>query len=691
MSASLNNTERLGELLAALREDALDEAGAELLVNMLASSREARRTYIHYMSMVAFLHGGSQEGESRESRVERECAQCQWPVFGGQCVTSEEWRVASGEWRVESEGICEQWPVAGGRFVQNQKLEITNHKYPAPRAPLPSSLSAWAFSYSVATVLLAIALLGAWSYTITHPAPDSLTVKNSRGATPTGETEKETPEFTFVGRVSGMVDCQWSDPATETYPGAAVALNRRYALKSGLMEITYDSGAKVILQGPCDYKVESPRGGFLQVGKLVARVASGQWPVASGQKNEERVERREESAENQKSENRNSKSPSSLSPLPSPLFSVRTPTAWVEDLGTEFGVEVSASGETASHVFQGQVVMRIEGTGSGGRGAGDKNPESPNPRTSNPEIILSAGQIGSVKRGEPAVAVSEAAADSRRFVRSMPLPKFMSDSEAYAKLVLSLKPVVYYRMERPVGEKDRRIVFDSASGGHHGELRLGDEYGGPPYRPGRFGDSLWLRGPERSDRAIVRNYPKTTNDRLTVSAWVLAMGCPGWAMIAANWGDDQDGSTIQGQFRFGLYRRDGDLSAIVASRNGQEDMVVREGALQPLPMFTWQHVAFVADGPTLRLYRNGKEVASSPGAGVLPQPAVASLGIGCRINREDTDAMPDTPGYQYWQGRIDELAIFNEALSAETIERLYLGQPPSERPAEKTIHKEIGL
>ena len=44
------------------------------------------------------------------------------------------------------------------------------------------------------------------------------------------------------------------------------------ALASGLMEITYDTGAKVILQGPVTYEVESANGGFLSVGKLTARL-----------------------------------------------------------------------------------------------------------------------------------------------------------------------------------------------------------------------------------------------------------------------------------------------------------------------------------------------------------------------------------------------------------------------------------
>ena len=50
------------------------------------------------------------------------------------------------------------------------------------------------------------------------------------------------------------------------------------------MEITYDTGAKVILQGPVTYEVES-NGGYLAVGKLTGKlekkVASGQWPVVS--------------------------------------------------------------------------------------------------------------------------------------------------------------------------------------------------------------------------------------------------------------------------------------------------------------------------------------------------------------------------------------------------------------------------
>ena len=41
------------------------------------------------------------------------------------------------------------------------------------------------------------------------------------------------------------------------------------------MEITYDTGAKVILQGPVTYEVESKDGGYLSLGKLTAKLEKG--------------------------------------------------------------------------------------------------------------------------------------------------------------------------------------------------------------------------------------------------------------------------------------------------------------------------------------------------------------------------------------------------------------------------------
>jgi hypothetical protein len=401
----------LAELLEALCLDELTPAQAERIEQLVAADADCCRQYLLFMQMHALM-------ERAES-----------PSVGGQGKQK-------GETREEWEGISGQWPVVSGQFVQHQKSEIINHKFPAPRATLPSSLSAWAFSYSVATVLLAIALLGAWSYTITHPDADSLAKKNSRSITPSRGIEKVTPEFTFVGQVSGMVDCQWADPTTETYPGAGMAMGRRYALRSGLMELTYQSGAKVILQGPCDYTVESARAGFLKVGKLVARMGAGGGGRGAGETTNlpspfgrggggEGSQPHSQSAltltlsghhEVVGERGRNSEP---RIPNPEPLFAVRTPTALVEDLGTEFGVEVLAGGDTASHVFQGQVVVKIEG-------ARDENPKSAiqHPKS----LVLSAGQSARVERnaksGELKLLSGEQAASAgqEKFVRRLREP-----------------------------------------------------------------------------------------------------------------------------------------------------------------------------------------------------------------------------------------------------------------------------
>jgi len=262
-------------------------------------------------------------------------------------------------------------------------LSTTSHY---PLTTIHSFVGSWAFSYLIATLLVGTALLGAWAYKITH--------YQQIAEAPTAPASNR-PELVFVGRITGMKDCRWSDPQTEAYAGASVPLGRKYALASGLMQITYDSGAKVILEGPCTYEVESRAGGYLALGKLTARVASGQWPVAS--------------AEPQAANLQISKSPNPKAPGPWPLtpdpFCVRTPTAVVTDLGTEFGVEVSKEGNTTSHVFRGsvkvQVVSSEKGTGpicrNGPEGASHKLDLSPFPA-----VVLRASESARVEKDEEA-------------------------------------------------------------------------------------------------------------------------------------------------------------------------------------------------------------------------------------------------------------------------------------------------
>ena len=142
----------------------------------------------------------------------------------------------------------------------------------------------------------------------------------------------------FVGWISGRHDCQWAAESMAPV-SEGVVQGQEFSLAAGLVEITYCTGAKVILQGPVTYQVESKDGGYLSVGKLTARLEkrAGDLPHATR--------------------------------TPGAPFSVRTPTAVVTDLGTEFGVEVSEEGSTTSHVFRGMIMLqavsasgKVEGT-----------------------------------------------------------------------------------------------------------------------------------------------------------------------------------------------------------------------------------------------------------------------------------------------------------------------------------------
>ncbi len=230
-------------------------------------------------------------------------------------------------------------------------------------------------SLLITTVVMGVMLLGAWAYKITH-------YQHIAEAPSKSVPSEAMPEMVFVGRITGMVDVKWSDDPRYLPPMgfAHVPLGRKYKLDAGLMEITYDSGAKVILQGPCTYKVESTAGGYLSLGKLTAL-----------------VEKRGEGSES---------NPQSL--IPNPLFAIRTPTAVVTDLGTEFGVEVSGEGTTTSRVFRGSVKVLASGGTAGSPGSGR-------------EVILRENESARVEGGdEPRITMLGASAETADFTRRIP-------------------------------------------------------------------------------------------------------------------------------------------------------------------------------------------------------------------------------------------------------------------------------
>ena len=285
-------------------------------------------------------------------------------------------------------------PPSAPRLSPSSVPPIVLDLSPALHSPLftlHSPVGGFLFSYAVASLLLGVALLAGWSSTISR---DRQIANEEKAPLQKLDLPPSFGESPLVGQITAAVDCVWTDPATETFDRDDVPLGREYALKAGLLEITYQSGVRVILQGPVKFTVESAKGGFLSLGKLTALVErksavgsrqsavspqSESLPTAHYPLPTDRGSRGERTANltfsstekapttslapcpsSSTSEIRKPKSelsnPQSL--IPDPLFSVRTPTAVVTDLGTEFGVEVEVSGLSRTTVFQGKIEMR---------------------------------------------------------------------------------------------------------------------------------------------------------------------------------------------------------------------------------------------------------------------------------------------------------------------------------------------
>jgi len=137
------------------------------------------------------------------------------------------------------------------------------------------------------------------------------------GLTPTSAPIDPAP----VARFGGLHDVRWVAPATRFSPGDSLRPGQRVELSAGSAGITFASGAEVTLVGPCIFEVTSANGGFLTLGQLKAVATT---PESKG-------------------------------------FTVRTRTARVVDIGTEFVAAAAPDGQSRIDVTSGEVDVHLDG------------------------------------------------------------------------------------------------------------------------------------------------------------------------------------------------------------------------------------------------------------------------------------------------------------------------------------------
>jgi hypothetical protein len=161
---------------------------------------------------------------------------------------------------------------------------------------------------AMAASLIAVAAVSSWvTYRATKASlvpPTAIAATDAQG--------------TPVAKVTATRNCLWQTPTESAGFGSPLYAGQRLSLAAGLIEITFNNGAEVVLEGPAEFDVRSPGQAQLREGRIAAVVPER----ARG-------------------------------------FEVSTAGLNVVDLGTEFGMLTDRDGQTEVHVFRGQVMAHL--------------------------------------------------------------------------------------------------------------------------------------------------------------------------------------------------------------------------------------------------------------------------------------------------------------------------------------------
>ena len=194
--------------------------------------------------------------------------------------------------------------------------------------------------------------------------------------------------------------------------------------------------------------------------------------------------------------------------------------------------------------------------------------------------------------------------------------------------------VGFWTFDRGIGD----TAYDSSPYGNHGTL-----VNGPARVAGISGNALDLDGTD--DYVEVADSPSLdVAGPFTTMCWVYPRHLPrGFTSFINKWMN-----YILQTGEFGPRR----LRLIFRDSEGQSYCL--ESPDNILTLDEWQHIAGLWDGDSLKLFRNGREVASAYVGPAVPDPTSTLLCISA-----------ENGTWQFFNGKIDEVKVYSRALSAE--------------------------
>jgi hypothetical protein len=222
-----------------------------------------------------------------------------------------------------------------------------------------------------------------------------------------------------------------------------------------------------------------------------------------------------------------------------------------------------------------------------------------------------------------------------------------------ARAILDAKPVAYWRLNEFTGPH----AADATGHGHDAVFEREVTY--------------YLDGPRSTDfctNGEVNRAPHLVGGRLrarldgladhySVSMW-LWNGMPNDGRDVSGWLFSRSRDQGLGAFgdHLGVGGKSGHTGRLVFFHGGDPTQVA--AGKSDVPRWQWQHVVLVRDGDNVRVYLNGQLDLEA----TAPTAALASLSQCFFGGRSDNDSN--------WEGRLDEIAIFDRALNAADVAKL---------------------
>lgn len=250
--------------------------------------------------------------------------------------------------------------------------------------------------------------------------------------------------------------------------------------------------------------------------------------------------------------------------------------------------------------------------------------------------------------------ITEAALGLLENVSERRRKRFQQSSGPGAHAVLTLDPSAYWRLDELSGP----IAVDSSGMQRIGVYELGVAF----FLKGPYSDRFCNANEENRAAHFAGGRLRTRipglGDQYSISLWFWN-GMPTDAREISGWmfsGAGDQGLDPQGdQLGVGGTNHPGKLVCLCAEDVENGRLIAGRTEIQ---RWEWNHVVFVRDGDAVQIYLNGQiEIETRSPANLVDR--MRQLFFGGRCDNQSN-----------WEGRLDEIAMFNRALSVAEIEKL---------------------